>query len=182
MIDILEGRPLPTPRPPRVPEVRPISGRLARVNAYVLMSFAAAIGTGPPPDFARSLPFIALARAACRDPEPGRAGPALERIDELLAAAEQRARRRPEQARAPPRAGDGRRRDRRNRAGRHTRVKRGRGDEAERGGRKTGGSGVVEGSHQFSLACGRADERTTAFVVRRLAPRLCGRCGGTGQA
>ena len=65
-----------------------MSGLLARVNGYVLMSFAAAIGSGPPPDFARSLPFIALARAACRDPEPGAAGPAVERIDRLLAAAE----------------------------------------------------------------------------------------------
>ena len=54
-----------------------------------MMSFAAAIGAGPPPDFSRSLPFIALARAACRDPDPGAAGPALERIDKLLCAAEE---------------------------------------------------------------------------------------------
>jgi hypothetical protein len=89
MTDILEGRPLADPRPPRVPEIRPFSGRLARVNGYVLMAFAAALGAGPPPDFARGLQFIALARAACRDPEPGVAGPALERIDELLSTAEQ---------------------------------------------------------------------------------------------
>jgi hypothetical protein len=88
MIDILERRPLPEPKPPRVPEIRPVSGRLARVNAYVLMAFAAALGAGPPPDFTRSLQFIALARAATRDPDPGVAGPALERVDELLAAAE----------------------------------------------------------------------------------------------
>ena len=88
MIDVLEGRPRADPRPPRIPEVRPISGLLARVNGYVLMAFAAAIGSGPPPNFARSLPFVELARAACRDPEPGRAGPAVQRIDELLAAAE----------------------------------------------------------------------------------------------
>ncbi len=88
MLGILEGRPLAAPKPPRVPEIRTLSGLLARVNGYVLMSFAAAIGSGPPPDFARSLPFIALARAACRDPEPGAAGPAVERIDRLLAAAE----------------------------------------------------------------------------------------------
>jgi hypothetical protein len=89
MIDVLDGRPLAEPRPPRLPEVRPISGRLARVNAYVLMAFAAALGAGPPPDFSRSLPFLALARAACRDPDPGPAGPALDRIDRLLSAAEQ---------------------------------------------------------------------------------------------
>jgi uncharacterized protein len=88
MADILAGRPLAEPKPPRIPEIRPISGRLARVNGYVLMSFAAALGSGPPPDFSRSLPFLALARAACRDPEPGVAGPALERIDGMLAAAE----------------------------------------------------------------------------------------------
>jgi uncharacterized protein len=88
MTDVLEGRPPADPRPPRVPEIRPISGVLARVNGYVLMAFAAAIASGPPPDFARSLPFIALARAACRDPEPGRVGPAVERIDRLLSAAE----------------------------------------------------------------------------------------------
>jgi hypothetical protein len=53
------------------------------------MSFAAAIGSGPPPDFTRALQFIALARAACRDPDPGVVGPAMEHIDGLLAAAEQ---------------------------------------------------------------------------------------------
>jgi uncharacterized protein len=89
MTDILEGRPLAEPKPPRVPQIRPISGRLARINGYALMSFAAALGAGPPPDLARGLPFIALARAACRDPDPGAAGPALERIDKLLCTAEQ---------------------------------------------------------------------------------------------
>jgi hypothetical protein len=89
MTDILEGRPLTAPTPPRVPEVRRISGRLARVNGYIMMSFAAAIGSGPPPDFRRAVPFIALARAACRDPDPGVVGPALERIDGFLDAAEQ---------------------------------------------------------------------------------------------
>jgi hypothetical protein len=88
MIDILEGRSLAAPRPPRVPEIRPISGRLARVNGYIMMSFAAAIGSGPPADFARGLPFIALARAACRDPDPGAVGPAMERVDGLLTAAD----------------------------------------------------------------------------------------------
>jgi hypothetical protein len=53
-----------------------------------MMAFAAALGSGPPPDFARSRPFIALARAACRDPQPGVVGPTLERIDGLLSAAE----------------------------------------------------------------------------------------------
>jgi uncharacterized protein len=89
MLDILEGRPLADPTPPRLPEIRRISGRLARVNGYLMMSFAAAMGAGPPPDLARALPGIALARGACRDPEPGHVGPAIERIDGLLAAAEE---------------------------------------------------------------------------------------------
>ena len=89
MTDILEGRPLTAPTPPRVPQIRRISGRLARVNAYLMGSFAAAIGSGPPPDFRRAVPFIALARAACRDPDPGVVGPALARIDGFLAVAEQ---------------------------------------------------------------------------------------------
>ena len=62
------------PRAPRVPEIRPVSGRLTRINGYMMMSFAAAISSGPPPDFTRGLPFMAMARAACRDPEPGAAG------------------------------------------------------------------------------------------------------------
>ncbi|MGI8714201.1 MAG: amidohydrolase family protein [Solirubrobacteraceae bacterium] len=89
MTDILEGRPLADPTPPRVPQVRAVSGRLARVNGYLLMSFAAAMGSGPPPQFERSLPFLAMARTVCRDPDPGLAGPALDRIDQLLADAEQ---------------------------------------------------------------------------------------------
>jgi uncharacterized protein len=89
MVGILERQPAATPTPPRVPEIRTVSGRLARVSGYLLMSFAAAIGSGPPPDFSRALPFISLARAACRDPDPGSAGPALERIDRMLSDAEQ---------------------------------------------------------------------------------------------
>lgn len=88
MTHILERSPLPEPKPPRVPEPRPVDGRLTRINGYVMMSFAAAIGSGPPPNPTRSLPFIAMARAACRVPDPGPVGPALERIDELLSAAE----------------------------------------------------------------------------------------------
>ena len=46
-----------------------------------MMAFAAAIGSGPPPNFERSLQFINLARSVCRDPDPGEVGPTLERID-----------------------------------------------------------------------------------------------------
>ncbi|HUO71499.1 MAG TPA: amidohydrolase family protein [Solirubrobacteraceae bacterium] len=89
MTDILERRPLARAMPPRVPQVRAVNGRLTRINGYLLMAFAAALGSGPPPDFSRGLQFIALARAVCRDPDPGAAGPALARIDEFLAHAEQ---------------------------------------------------------------------------------------------
>ena len=89
MTDILEAARGAEPRPPRVPQLRRVSGRLTRINAYVLMSFAAALGAGPPPDLRRGLQFVAIARGVCRDPDPGAAGPALERIDSLLSAAEQ---------------------------------------------------------------------------------------------
>lgn len=52
------------------------------------MGFASVLGSMPPLDLARALPGIALARAVCRDPDPGAAGPALARIDALLAGAE----------------------------------------------------------------------------------------------
>jgi len=86
---LLEGRPLSPASPPRVAPVRRASGRLQRVSGYLLMGFAAAVGAGPSPDLARALPGVALARAVCRDPDPGEVGPALQRIDGLLAGAEQ---------------------------------------------------------------------------------------------
>jgi hypothetical protein len=86
---LLERQPLAEALPPRIGQVRLTSGRLARVNAYLLMGFGAVMGAGPPPELARLLPGIALARAVCRDPDPGSVGPALQRIDALLANAEQ---------------------------------------------------------------------------------------------
>ena len=88
MAAILDGRPLAPALPPRVGEVRPVSGRLVRISGYVLMGFASVMGSMPPLDLGRALPGIALARAVCRDPDPGAVGPALERIDGLLAGAE----------------------------------------------------------------------------------------------
>jgi len=86
---LLERRPLPPPTPPRLPAVRPQSGRLTRIAGYLLMGFGAAMGSGPPPELSRIAPMVALARAVCRDEDPGAAGPALQRIDGLLAAAEE---------------------------------------------------------------------------------------------
>lgn len=86
---LVEGRGPAPARPPRLPEVRPVYGSLARVTGYLIMAFAAALGAGPPPQPQRALPAIDLARAVCRDPAPGLAGPALERIDRALQGAVQ---------------------------------------------------------------------------------------------
>lgn len=86
---VLEGRAPAVATAPRVAQIRSTSGRLARLNGYLLMAFAVVVGAGPPPDPARALPGLQLARAVCRDPDPGDVGPALERVDQLLAAAEQ---------------------------------------------------------------------------------------------
>lgn len=85
MTALLERQPLAEALPPRIGPVRMTNGRLARVSAYLQSAFGAVVGAGPPPDPARALPGIALARAVCRDPEPGTVGPALEQIDALLA-------------------------------------------------------------------------------------------------
>jgi hypothetical protein len=89
MAAVLDGRPLSAPQPPRVPEVRPVSGRLLRAATYLHMAFSAIVSGGDGTrDAARALPWIALARTVSRDPEPGAAGDALVRIDTTLDAAE----------------------------------------------------------------------------------------------
>jgi hypothetical protein len=89
MAALLEGRAPAPATPPRVAAIRPLSGRLTRVAGYLLMGLGAALGSGPPPDPARMAPMIAMARAACRDPDAAEAAAALERIDALLAGAEE---------------------------------------------------------------------------------------------
>lgn len=84
---VLGGGGPPVARPPRLARVRPASGSLTRVAAYLLMGFGAVISS-PPPAPARAVPWIALARAVCRDPDPGAVGRALDRIDDLLSTAE----------------------------------------------------------------------------------------------
>lgn len=78
---------LPAVTPPRLDAVRPASGRLQRLVGYLMMGFGAVMAATPP-SIERVLPGVGLARAVCRDPEPGVAGQALERIDRALAAAE----------------------------------------------------------------------------------------------
>lgn len=88
MAAVLDRQPLPPASEPRLEEVRPVNGRLQRVNGYLLMAFGAAL-TANPPDLARAQEGVALARYACRDPDPADAGCALRRVDAALAAAEQ---------------------------------------------------------------------------------------------
>jgi Amidohydrolase len=89
MTALVERRPLVPTSAPRVRQERAVSGRLLRVSGYIATAFGAIVGAGPPRELTRGLPHLQLARAACRDPEPGAAGPALERIDTLLAAAQE---------------------------------------------------------------------------------------------
>ena len=88
MAAVLDGQPLPAASKPRLEEVRPVNGRLQRVNGYLMMAVGAAL-TANPPDLERAQEGVALARYACRDPDPADAGIALERVDAALAAAEQ---------------------------------------------------------------------------------------------
>lgn len=85
---VLDGAPLAPPTRPRLDESRAANGRLLRLGAYLMMGFGAVVGTGTGPEPARALPGIALARCVARDPDAGEAGPAIERIDALLAEAE----------------------------------------------------------------------------------------------
>ena len=73
---------------PRVPEVRPVVGRLLRAAVYLHSAFASMLAGDGSRDPARALPWIAMARTVCRDPAPGPAGEALDRIDASLDAAE----------------------------------------------------------------------------------------------
>jgi hypothetical protein len=88
MAVVLDGEQLPAASEPPLEQVRPVNGRLLRVNGYLMMAAGAAL-TREPPDLARAQEGVALARYACRDPAPGEAGGALARVDAALAAAEQ---------------------------------------------------------------------------------------------
>jgi GNAT superfamily N-acetyltransferase len=89
---VLEREQLAPATDVRVPERRSVHGRLLRVSTYLNLSFGAFFGgleAGLPPDAKRVLSGIALARAVCRDPDPGASRRALSRIDTILSAAEQ---------------------------------------------------------------------------------------------
>src|SRR4051794_39023825 len=88
MAGLLDGGPPRAATAPRVPEVRPVVGRLLRVTTYLHSAFASMLAGDGRRDPTRALPWIAMGRTACRDPEPGPAGDALARIDTALDAAE----------------------------------------------------------------------------------------------
>ena len=88
MAAVLDGRPLPEARPPRLDTVRPVNGTMLRIAGYLMMGFGAAISGGERREVSRAAEAIALARGVCRDPDPGAMGPAIARIDAILAAVE----------------------------------------------------------------------------------------------
>jgi hypothetical protein len=65
-----------------------VVGRLLRAAVYLHSAFASMLAGDGSRDPARALPWIAMARTVCRDPAPGPAGEALDRIDASLDAAE----------------------------------------------------------------------------------------------
>ncbi len=80
---LFDGRGLPPVTPPRRGSSITLSGRLARVYGYGSLT-GPALFAGIPE---QALAMLEMASAACRDPEPGDVGEALETIGCALAAA-----------------------------------------------------------------------------------------------
>jgi predicted TIM-barrel fold metal-dependent hydrolase len=84
MASLLDGHELPQTKPPRRGAAITLSGRLARAYGYAsLVGPALFTGAGE-----QAHAMLDMARAACRDPEPGDDGEALETIGRALAAAD----------------------------------------------------------------------------------------------
>ncbi len=83
MADLLDGRGLSPVTPPRRGPSIGLSGRLARVYNYGSLT-GPALFAGVPE---QALAMLDMAIAACRDPEPGEVGEALETIGSALTAA-----------------------------------------------------------------------------------------------
>ena len=84
MASLLDGDGLPATHPPRRGAAITLSGRLARAYGYASL-VGPALFTGA---VEQAHAMLDMARAACRDPEPGDDGEALETIGRALAAAE----------------------------------------------------------------------------------------------
>ncbi|HXB64127.1 MAG TPA: amidohydrolase family protein [Solirubrobacteraceae bacterium] len=80
---LFDGRGLPSVTPPRRGPQITLSGRLARVYGYGSLAGPALFGGIPE----QALAMLEMALAACRDPDPGDVGEALETIGPALAAA-----------------------------------------------------------------------------------------------
>lgn len=83
MAGLLDGRGLPPASPPRRGASITLAGRLARVYGYGSLT-GPALFAGVPE---QALAMLDMALAACRDPEPGGVGDALETIGSALSAA-----------------------------------------------------------------------------------------------
>jgi predicted TIM-barrel fold metal-dependent hydrolase len=83
MAGLIDGRGLPSVTPPRRGATITLAGRLARVYGYGSLA-GPAIFAGV---FDQAKAMIDMALAACRDPEPGAVGQALDTIGAALAAA-----------------------------------------------------------------------------------------------
>ena len=83
MADLLDGRGLPPVTPPRRGPSITLSGRLARVYNYGSLTGPALFAGAPK----QALAMLEMALAACRDPEPGDVGDALQTIGSALSAA-----------------------------------------------------------------------------------------------
>jgi uncharacterized protein len=83
MAGLLDGRGLPPTSPPRRGASITLAGRLARVYGYGSLT-GPALFAGVPE---QALAMLDMALAACRDPEPGGVGDALETIGSALSAA-----------------------------------------------------------------------------------------------
>jgi uncharacterized protein len=83
MAALLDGRGLPPAQPPRRGPTVTLSGRLARVYNYASLT-GPALFAGV---LEQALAMLDMALAACRDPEPGDVGEALEAIEGALSAA-----------------------------------------------------------------------------------------------
>jgi hypothetical protein len=77
---LLEDRPLMEPTPPRAPEQLRMDAKLARLHANLMLVLGAVLAGAPD----RALDMVWLSQMTCRDPNPGPAGAALERIAPLL--------------------------------------------------------------------------------------------------
>jgi uncharacterized protein len=77
---LVEGRPLREAREPRAPELLVVDHRLARIHTGLMMTFGAVMAGNR--EMAAGV--LDLAASVTRDPAPGEAGAALERIASLL--------------------------------------------------------------------------------------------------